>query len=88
MKKIGNLFAVLGVIFMVWIFASWIDTINHNNPMNEETYQNFSKWNFFDIVFMIGEDWKWERTQPEELSSVTNAVMLQSHIKNQVGGQV
>lgn len=56
MKKIGNLFAVLGVIFMVWIFASWIDTINHNNPMNEETYQNFSKWNFFDIVFMIGED--------------------------------
>lgn len=56
MKKIGNLFAVLGVVFMVWLFASWIDTISHNNPMNKETYQNFSKWNFFDIVFMIGED--------------------------------
>lgn len=56
MKKIGNILVVCGVIFIIWIFASWIDTINHNNPMNEESYQKFSKWNFFDIIVMIGED--------------------------------
>lgn len=55
MKKIGNVLVVCGVIFIIWIFASWIDTIFHNNPMDEKNYQNFSKWNFFDVVFVTKE---------------------------------
>lgn len=49
-KKIGNLIAILGVVFAVWIIASWININNHNNPF-EEDYQQYASWNYFTLIF-------------------------------------
>ena len=50
MKKIGNVLAVLGIVLMVWIVASFIDTNAHNSP-NSPDYKDYSSWNFFSIFF-------------------------------------
>jgi hypothetical protein len=50
MKKIGNVFAVLGIILMIWIFISFIDINTHNSPF-ENDYQSYLSWNFFIIFF-------------------------------------
>ena len=36
--------SIISVIFVAWVFASFIDTNTHNM-----TDQKFSSWNFFEI---------------------------------------
>ena len=48
-KILENLMAIVSIVFVVWIVASWVDTNQHNNPM-EEDYKDYAKWNMFEIV--------------------------------------
>lgn len=49
MKKIiGNLSTILGVLLLVWIFASVINIGFNNSPLASEN--NYAWWNVFNIV--------------------------------------
>lgn len=50
MKKIKNLFTVFGIILVVWIIASWVDINCHNDPFTND-YQDYSSWNYFNLIF-------------------------------------
>lgn len=52
MKKITNIFAVLSVIFIIWITISFIDINAHNSPFCPD-YHQYADWNFFSIVFGV-----------------------------------
>ena len=42
--RVGIGISVISVIFVAWVFASFIDINTHNM-----TDQKFSSWNFFEI---------------------------------------
>lgn len=48
-KKFEVLFYAIGIILMVWIFVSWIDTSIHHI---DESYE-YSYWNLFEIFYRI-----------------------------------
>lgn len=50
MSKVGNVFCVLSVLFVVWVAASWIDINQHNNVFDDD-YKDYASWNLFEIVF-------------------------------------
>lgn len=54
-KIVENVMAVVSIAFVVWIVASWVDTNQHNNPM-EEDYKDYAKWNMFEIVVAYNVD--------------------------------
>ena len=47
MRKIENIVGIVAAIFIVWVFASWIDVITHNI----DTSPMYAAWNFFTIIF-------------------------------------
>ena len=54
-KIVENVMTIVSIAFVVWIVASWVDTNQHNNPM-EEDYKDFAKWNMFEIVVAYDVD--------------------------------
>ena len=54
-KIVENVMAVVSVAFVVWIVASWVDTNQDNDPM-EEDYKDYAKWNMFEIVVAYDVD--------------------------------
>ena len=54
-KILENVMAIVSIAFVVWIVASWVDTNQHNNPM-EEDYKDYAKWNMFEIVMAYDVD--------------------------------
>ena len=54
-KILENVMAIVSIAFVVWIVASWVDTNQHNNPM-EEDYKDYAKWNMFEIVVAYDVD--------------------------------
>ena len=54
-KMLENVMAIVSIVFVVWIVASWVDTNQHNNPM-EEDYKDYAKWNMFEIVVAYDVD--------------------------------
>ena len=54
-KILENVMTVVSIAFVVWIVASWVDTNQHNNPM-EEDYKDYAKWNMFEIVVAYDVD--------------------------------
>ena len=54
-KKLGKILTVIGVSFLLWVFISWVDINNHNDPFNEN-YQDYSSWNYFTLVFGEGDN--------------------------------
>ena len=54
-KILENVMAIVSIAFVVWIVASWVDTNQHNNPM-EEDYKDYAKWNMFEIVVSFNVD--------------------------------
>ena len=54
-KILENVMAIVSIAFVVWIVASWVDTNQHNNPM-EENYKDYAKWNMFEIVMAYDVD--------------------------------
>ena len=54
-KIFENAMTVVSIAFVVWIVASWVDTNQHNNPM-EEDYKDYAKWNMFEIVVAYDVD--------------------------------
>lgn len=54
-KILENVMAIVSIAFVVWIVASWVDTNQHNNPM-EENYKDYAKWNMFEIVVAYDVD--------------------------------
>ena len=54
-KILENVMAIVSIVFVVWIVASWVDTNQHNNPM-EEDYKDYAKWNMFEIVVAYDVD--------------------------------
>ena len=54
-KILENVMTIVSIAFVVWIVASWVDTNQHNNPM-EEDYKDYAKWNMFEIVMAYDVD--------------------------------
>ena len=54
-KILENVMTIVSIVFVVWIVASWVDTNQHNNPM-EEDYKDYAKWNMFEIVVAYDVD--------------------------------
>ena len=54
-KILENVMAIVSIAFVVWIVASWVNTNQHNNPM-EEDYKDYAKWNMFEIVVAYDVD--------------------------------
>lgn len=54
-KILENVMTVVSIAFVVWIVASWVDTNQHNDPM-EEDYKEYAKWNMFEIVVAYDVD--------------------------------
>ena len=54
-KILENVMTIVSIAFVVWIVASWVDTNQHNNPM-EEDYKDYAKWNMFEIVVAYDVD--------------------------------
>ena len=54
-KILENVMTVVSIAFVMWIVASWVDTNQHNNPM-EEDYKDYAKWNMFEIVVAYDVD--------------------------------
>ena len=50
MKKIANVFYGISALWLIWIFASWVDVVTHN--LTTCTYQ---AWNFFPIFVKFYE---------------------------------
>lgn len=45
-RMIGDWLSVSSVLFLIWVFLSWIDVITHNLD-SEPVYQ---AWNFFVLL--------------------------------------
>lgn len=43
-----NLGAILGVLVVVWIVASWVNVNAHNDPF-ASGYGDFAWWNLFNV---------------------------------------
>ena len=54
-KILENVMTIVSIAFVMWIVASWVDTNQHNNPM-EEDYKDYAKWNMFEIVVAYDVD--------------------------------
>ena len=54
-KILENVMAIVSIAFVVWIVASWVDTNQHNNPM-EEDYKDYAKWNMFEVFEVFNVD--------------------------------
>lgn len=59
-KFIDNFFAVLGVVIVLWIAASFVDVTIHNSPFDENS-QQFHKWNIVVLLDDFWRDYKLER---------------------------
>lgn len=47
---IRPVFAVIEILLLIWIVASFIDVNLHNNYFNPN-YQQFADWNLFIMLF-------------------------------------
>lgn len=54
-KKLGKILTITGISFLLWVFVSWIDINNHNDPFNEN-YKDYSNWNYFTLIFGEGDN--------------------------------
>lgn len=50
LRKISNVLTVIGAILILWIGASCIDYIDHNNPFDDD-YRDYWEYNFFDLIY-------------------------------------
>lgn len=49
MNIIKNLVFILSVVFLVWVFMSWVNVISHNTQPGG--YDLIWSWNFFKVFF-------------------------------------
>ena len=49
LKKLENLVTVGALILILWFAASWVNTINHNNP-GGDGYKDYASWNMIELV--------------------------------------
>lgn len=49
MNVIKNLVFILSVVFLIWVFMSWVNVISHNTQ--PDGYDLIWSWNFFKVFF-------------------------------------
>lgn len=49
MNVIKNLVFIMSVVFLVWVFMSWVNVISHNTQPGG--YDLIWSWNFFKVFF-------------------------------------
>lgn len=52
-KHIYSTVIVLGIVLFVWLFASWVDVITHNDPFAGEN--NYQPWNLIVVFTEVAE---------------------------------
>jgi hypothetical protein len=46
--KVENIVAFISILFLAWIFISWLEVVTHNAPHQPE--YTYSAINFFKII--------------------------------------
>lgn len=49
-KAISNVLTVIAILFLLWVAMSVFDVNIHNNPLSDN-FQNYAKWNMFELIF-------------------------------------
>ena len=47
-KILDNVITTMCIALVMWIVASWVNINQHNSPMQED-YENYAKWNIFEV---------------------------------------
>lgn len=52
-KHIYSTMIVLGIVLFVWLFASWVDVITHNDPFTGD--HKYQTWNAIVVFTEVAE---------------------------------
>lgn len=52
-KHIYSTMIVLGIVLFVWLFASWVDVITHNDPLTCD--YDYQPWNLIVVFTEVAE---------------------------------
>lgn len=53
MKAVEKCLTVITIIFVLWVLVSWVDVINHNNPVDQDGMP--ADWNTFVLLTNVLE---------------------------------